>query len=211
MAAAHPPCAKYYEIDWELLPNLMMDLVVPQIARFVNVYLASQLFTIATFVLIMSGTFALNRALFKRWSVLPLIAFPLLYNYVFLARCDELLFRNRPGALGPCRLGGPAPTPVARPLRDFRALRRGSVFLPPFFARCLRPWTSWPLKSGSPFRSSVRAFWSGHVRSSVARASPSCPSLRSADRQFDMEPCAGLEVEFLGKIDGLDLCGRNLF
>ena len=76
--------AKYYEIDWEILPNLMMDLVVPQIARYVNVYLASQIFTVAIFMLIMSGTFALNRALFKRWSMLPLVAFPLLYNYMFL-------------------------------------------------------------------------------------------------------------------------------
>ena len=80
----NPFLAKYYEIDWEVLPNLMMDLIVPSIAKVVNVYLASQLFTIAIFILIMSGTFALNRALFKRWSMLPLIAFPLLYNYMFL-------------------------------------------------------------------------------------------------------------------------------
>src|SRR5262249_14426382 len=40
--------------------------------------------TIASFVLILSGTFALNRQLHGRWSVLPLAAFPLLYNYVFL-------------------------------------------------------------------------------------------------------------------------------
>ena len=76
--------AKYYEIDWEMLPNLMMDLIVPVIAKFVNVYLASQIFTVTIFFLIMSGTFALNRALFRRWSMLPLIAFPLLYNYMFL-------------------------------------------------------------------------------------------------------------------------------
>ena len=82
--AQNPFLAKYYEIDWEVLPNLMMDLIVPSIAKVVNVYLASQLFTIAIFILIMSGTFALNRALFKRWSMLPLIAFPLLYNYMFL-------------------------------------------------------------------------------------------------------------------------------
>ncbi len=80
----NPNLAKYYEIEWEMLPNLMMDLVVPYIARFVNVYLASQLFTLVIFFLIMSGTFALNRALFKRWSMLPLVAFPLLYNYIFL-------------------------------------------------------------------------------------------------------------------------------
>jgi hypothetical protein len=80
----NPNLAKYYEIDWELLPNLMMDLIVPWIAKVVNVYLASQIFTMTIFALIMSGTFALNRALFGRWSMLPLIAFPLLYNYMFL-------------------------------------------------------------------------------------------------------------------------------
>src|ERR1700712_3139803 len=88
----NPNLAKFYEIDWELLPNLMMDLIVPQIARYVNVYLACQLFTIAIFVLIMSGTFALNRALFKRWSVLPLVAFPLLYNYIFLVGVMNYFF-----------------------------------------------------------------------------------------------------------------------
>ena len=76
--------AKYYEIHWELLPNLMMDLIVPWIAKVVNVYLASQIFTMTIFALIMSGTFVLNRALFGCWSMLPLIAFPLLYNYMFL-------------------------------------------------------------------------------------------------------------------------------
>ncbi len=82
---ANPSLAKYYEIDWEMLPNLTMDLIVPWIARFIsNVYLASQIFTMFIFALIMSGTFVLNRALFGRWSMLPLVAFPLLYNYMFL-------------------------------------------------------------------------------------------------------------------------------
>ena len=40
--------------------------------------------SISTFVLIISGAMALHRALHGRWSVLPLIAFPLLYNRVFL-------------------------------------------------------------------------------------------------------------------------------
>ena len=80
----NPFLSKYYEIDWEILPNLTMDLIVPWIAKLVNVYLASQIFTMTIFALIMSGTFALNRALFGRWSMLPLVAFPLLYNYMFL-------------------------------------------------------------------------------------------------------------------------------
>lgn len=76
--------ARFYEVDWQIVPNLMMDMVVPVLARAMNVYLAGQLFTVAAFLLIVSGTLALNRALFGQWSVLPLIAFPFLYNYVFL-------------------------------------------------------------------------------------------------------------------------------
>jgi hypothetical protein len=49
-----------------------------------TVYHAGQVFTIAAFVLIGSGTLALNRALFGSWSVLPLISLPLLYNHIFL-------------------------------------------------------------------------------------------------------------------------------
>jgi hypothetical protein len=76
--------ARFYEIDWQIVPNLMMDLVVPALAHFMSIYFAGQLFTVAALLLIVSGTLALNRALFGHWSVLPLFAFPLLYNYVFL-------------------------------------------------------------------------------------------------------------------------------
>jgi len=76
--------ARFYEIDWQLIPNLMMDLIVPPLQRLVNVYVAGQLYIAMSFVMILSGTLALNRQLFGRWSVLPLIAFPLLYNKVFL-------------------------------------------------------------------------------------------------------------------------------
>jgi hypothetical protein len=49
-----------------------------------NVYLAGQLYTLLSFALIVSGTLVLHRRLFGRWSPLPLLAFPLLYNNVFL-------------------------------------------------------------------------------------------------------------------------------
>jgi hypothetical protein len=79
-----PDLARYYEIDWQVIPNLMMDLIVPQFERLMNVYLAGQLYTIFSFALIVSGTLALHRRLFGRWSPLPLLAFALLYNNVFL-------------------------------------------------------------------------------------------------------------------------------
>jgi hypothetical protein len=58
----------------------------------IGIYKAGQAFTIVTFALILSGTLALNRALFRRWSLLPLIVAPLLYNYAFLTGVMNYLF-----------------------------------------------------------------------------------------------------------------------
>src|SRR5256886_8765584 len=87
-----PNLALFYEVEWQVIPNLMMDLIVPILQRVMNVYLAGQAYTIMTFVLILSGTLALNRQLFGHWSVLPLIAFPLLYNNVFLVGTMNYIF-----------------------------------------------------------------------------------------------------------------------
>src|SRR5205085_7967537 len=84
--------ALFYQVQWQVIPNLMMDLIVPILQRVMNVYLAGQVYTIMSFVLILSGTLALNRQLYRHWSVLPLIAFPLLYNNVFLVGTMNYLF-----------------------------------------------------------------------------------------------------------------------
>jgi hypothetical protein len=87
-----PDLALFYEIDWQIIPNLMMDLTIPLLAPVVPIYHAGQIFLVATFALIMSGALALNRALFDRWSVFPLVAFPLLYNYIFLIGLVNYIF-----------------------------------------------------------------------------------------------------------------------
>src|SRR5262249_42863501 len=87
-----PDLSRFYEIQWQVLPNLMMDLVVPVLERVMNVFVAGQLYTIASFVLILSGTMTLNRRLYGHWSILPLIAFPLLYNNVFLVGTMNYVF-----------------------------------------------------------------------------------------------------------------------
>src|SRR5205085_10734079 len=84
--------SRFYEIDWQIVPNLMMDLVVPPLVRFMTIYHAGQVFTVLTFLLILSGTLAFNRALFGSWSVLPLVAFPFLYNHVFLIGVMNYMF-----------------------------------------------------------------------------------------------------------------------
>jgi len=84
--------AHFYEIDWQIIPNLPMDIIVPVLARFMKIYLAGQVFMVGIFVLIVSGALALNRALVGRWSALPLFAIPLLYNYVFLVGLMNYIF-----------------------------------------------------------------------------------------------------------------------
>lgn len=84
--------ARFYQVDWQVIPNLMMDLIVPALGRALNVYLAGQIYTAISFALILSGTLALNRQLYGAWSALPLIAFPLLYNQVFFVGTMNYVF-----------------------------------------------------------------------------------------------------------------------
>jgi hypothetical protein len=87
-----PDLARYYEIDWQVIPNLTMDLIVPVFERVMNVYLAGQVYAILSFVLILSATVTLHRRLYGRWSAVPLIAFPLLYNHIFLVGTMNYVF-----------------------------------------------------------------------------------------------------------------------
>jgi len=87
-----PDLSRYYEIDWQVIPNLMMDLIVPLFERVMNVYLAGQFYMILSFALILSGVVALHRQFYGRWSALPLIASPLLYNNVFLVGTMNYVF-----------------------------------------------------------------------------------------------------------------------
>jgi hypothetical protein len=87
-----PDLARFYEVNWQVVPNLMMDLVVPVLEQVMDVFVAGQVYTITSFVLILSGTMALNRRLYGHWSMLPLIAFPLLYNNVFLVGTMNYVF-----------------------------------------------------------------------------------------------------------------------
>jgi hypothetical protein len=89
---ANPQASNFYEINWQVIPNLTMDFIVPVLARFMNIYTAGSTYIVAMFALLISGTLALNRALVGRWTVLPLFAFPLVYNYVFLVGLMNYLF-----------------------------------------------------------------------------------------------------------------------
>lgn len=87
-----PLLSRFYDANWQIIPNLMMDLVIPFLERGVSVYFAGQIFAFMTFGLIVTGLLTLNRALFGRWSPVPLIGLPFLYNYIFLVGLANYLF-----------------------------------------------------------------------------------------------------------------------
>jgi hypothetical protein len=87
-----PDLARFYLVKWQVVPNLMIDVAMLVLNPFADVYRAGQIFTLTAFILILSGTLALNRALFGNWSALPLIAAPLLYNEVLLVGVMNYIF-----------------------------------------------------------------------------------------------------------------------
>jgi hypothetical protein len=87
-----PDLARFYWIDWQIIPNLMVDLVVPALNHFVDIYTAGQLFSILAFAAIVSGALVLHRSLFGHWSALPLIGVPFLYNGVMLVGVMNYIF-----------------------------------------------------------------------------------------------------------------------
>ena len=69
-----------------------MDLIVPLLARVMNIYVAGQVFMVGDVRADHFRHLALNRALIGRWSAFPLFAIPLLYNYVFLVGLMNYIF-----------------------------------------------------------------------------------------------------------------------
>ncbi len=80
----HPFLRQYYDIHWDLLPNLAVDLLLPSLLTVMSVETAGKLFLGFTLTFLAVGTMALHRALHTRWSPWPLLAFFFLYNSVFL-------------------------------------------------------------------------------------------------------------------------------
>lgn len=89
---ADPLLARFYEIHWAVIPNLVMDLVVPPLTRVLDVYVAGQIFLLATVVLMVTGPMAVQRALYGRLSPWPLVAFPFAYNGILLYGLMNYLF-----------------------------------------------------------------------------------------------------------------------
>ena len=71
---------RFYAIEWKLLPNLALDLIVPPLARVIGLFAAAKAFVLAYMLLLLSGPHAIQYALNRRLSVGPLVAAVFIYN-----------------------------------------------------------------------------------------------------------------------------------
>ena len=94
------PAARFYDIAWFLTPNLGMDIVVPTMGRFLGAETATRIFLVASMMLIMTGSAAIEVAVKKRISPASLVAPLFAYNSAFLLGIPELHVQLRVGALG---------------------------------------------------------------------------------------------------------------
>lgn len=79
---APSPLHAFYAIHWKLIPNLAMDIIVPPLARAIGIFAAGKLFLIMAMLLLLSGPFAIARAMHGQWSPGPLLATLFIVNYV---------------------------------------------------------------------------------------------------------------------------------
>jgi hypothetical protein len=73
-----------YNVEWELIPNLAMDLMVPVMARGMPLLFAGNVFISVIVIMWVVGPLALHHALFGRVSYWPLIASFFAYNQCLL-------------------------------------------------------------------------------------------------------------------------------
>ena len=59
----------YYQVSWALYPDLAMDMIVPQLARFMDVETAGKIFFITAQLLIVTGAIALELSVKRRHQI----------------------------------------------------------------------------------------------------------------------------------------------
>src|SRR6185437_7331932 len=77
-----PALASNYVVDWRLLPNLAMDLVVPALAQLMPLETAGRVFIALIMLGLVAATALLHRVLHGRVGFLPLASLLFVYNLV---------------------------------------------------------------------------------------------------------------------------------
>ena len=83
---------KYYNVKFDILPNLAMDVIVPLLSKLFTLEVAGKLMISLVFIIITSGSVFLNYALFGDHNYWPLTSFLLLFNEAFIKGFVNFLF-----------------------------------------------------------------------------------------------------------------------
>jgi hypothetical protein len=78
-----PAANPHYKVAWGLYPNLAMDLIVPPLTRFVRVETATRIFYLASQILVVTGSVAIELAVKRRFEMAGFIALLYLYSVPF--------------------------------------------------------------------------------------------------------------------------------
>lgn len=79
----HPdiePLNRYYQIGWNLIPNLAMDTTIPLLGKMLTLTQAGKAYILFMFILLTSGPMFLHWVLYRKLSLIPLVSFFFLYN-----------------------------------------------------------------------------------------------------------------------------------
>lgn len=80
-----PILSQHYQTEFQIIPNLAMDLIVPALAKIMPLDVAGRLFLGAILLITLSGVIVLHKALFQRLSTWPLLAILFVYHAHFMA------------------------------------------------------------------------------------------------------------------------------
>ncbi|HWK44171.1 MAG TPA: hypothetical protein VNT30_05610 [Stellaceae bacterium] len=78
------PLDQFYRVQWRLVPDLGLDLVVPLLARIMPLDWAGRCFILLIMALMVAGTFAVSRMLHGRVGWWPCLSFLFLYDHILL-------------------------------------------------------------------------------------------------------------------------------
>ncbi|WP_222182091.1 hypothetical protein [Geminicoccus harenae] len=81
---ANPVLSRMYEIQWGLIPNIAIDLVMPPMLQFMPLFAAGKVMLAITVLLPVAGAILFSRALFGNWSFWSLGSGLVAYNGITL-------------------------------------------------------------------------------------------------------------------------------
>jgi hypothetical protein len=79
-----PILSRMYAQHWAIIPNLAIDLVLPELVRLLPIYVAGRIMLAAALLVPLLGVIAYHRAAFRTRSYWPLAAGLMAYNTVFI-------------------------------------------------------------------------------------------------------------------------------